>query len=99
MAKVYCQLSYREGLSSTLCEAMLCECIPVGSKADGIKTVIGDTGFYADFGDEKTTVDMIKKALDSGDDLGKKARERIKKQFSDKKRREEIRKVVSGMIQ
>jgi len=99
MAKVYCQLSYREGLSSTLCEAMLCECIPVGSKAEGIKTVIGDTGFYADFGDEKTTVEMIKKALDSGDDLGKKARERIKKQFSDKKRREEIRKVVSGMIQ
>jgi len=97
MTKVYCQLSYREGLSSTLCEAMLCECIPVGSNADGIKTVIGSTGFYADYGDEKSTADMIKKALESQEGLGKKARERIKKQFSDDMRREEIQKIISDM--
>lgn len=98
-AKVYCQLSLREGLPSTLCEAMLCGCIPVGSKADGIRTVMDDTGFYADYGDEKGTADMIKNALVSGDDLGNKARERIKKLFSDKRRREGIKKIVLGMIQ
>ena len=52
-AKVYCQLSYREGLPTALCEAMLCECIPVGSNVAGVQTAIGDTGFYTKYGDEK----------------------------------------------
>lgn len=97
-AKVYCQLSLREGLPSTLCEAMLCECIPIGSRADGVKTVIGDAGFYVDYGDEKATIDMIKEVLASKSDLGRKSRERIKKLFSDKRRREKLKKLVLGMI-
>ena len=79
-AKVYCQLSRYEGLPNALCEAMLCECVPVGTKYCGIPTAIGDTGFYADFGDVNGTAEAIKKAL-SNQNLGKKARDRIKTNF------------------
>jgi len=98
MAQVYCQLSIREGLPTALCEAMLCECVPVGSKINGVKTAIGDTGFYVDYGDEKATADKIKEALASSEDLGKKARERIKKQFPEERRREGLKKLVLEMI-
>jgi len=64
-AKVYCQLSIREGLPNALCEAMLCECVPVGTERGGIPTAIGDTGFYVPYGDEKATAEAIKKALKS----------------------------------
>ncbi len=96
-AKIYCQLSLDEGLPTALCEAMLCECIPVGSRINGVKTVIGDTGFYVDYGNEKETADIIKKALSQDDDIGKKARERIKKLFNNKKRKEGLQRLVSKM--
>lgn len=97
-AKVYCQLSYREGLPTALCEAMLCECIPVGSRIAGVMTAIGDTGFYTEYGDEKGTADMIRKALDSRDDLGKKARERIKNLFPETKRVDKLKKLFLEMV-
>jgi glycosyltransferase involved in cell wall biosynthesis len=78
-SKVYCQLSMREGLPTAVCEAMLCECVPVGTDRYGIPLAIGDTGFYAPYGDEKATAEAIKKALKSNN--GKKARERIKTLF------------------
>ncbi len=96
-AKVYCQLSYREGLPTALCEAMLCECIPVGSRIAGVMTAIGDTGFYTEYGDEKGTAEMIRKALNSKNELGKKARERIIKSFPEKKRTETLKKILLEM--
>ncbi|MCU0853216.1 MAG: glycosyltransferase family 4 protein, partial [Thermoplasmata archaeon] len=45
-AKVYAQLSRTEGLPNALCEAMLCECVPVGTRIPGIEHAIGDAGFY-----------------------------------------------------
>jgi glycosyltransferase involved in cell wall biosynthesis len=98
MAKVYCQLSLDEGLPTALCEAMLCGCIPVGSRAAGVITAIGDTGLYVEYGDEKGTADMIKKALDSRDNLGKKARERIKNSFPETRRKEELKKLILEMV-
>jgi glycosyltransferase involved in cell wall biosynthesis len=93
-AKVYCQLSYREGLPTALCEAMLCECIPVGSRIAGVEIAIGDTGFFAAYGDEKGTAEMIRKALNSKNELGEKARERIINLFPGKKRTETLKKVL-----
>ena len=98
MAKVYCQLSLREGLPSSLCEAMLCECIPIGSKINGVKTAMGDTGFYVDYGDEKATAEMIKKGLALEDNSGKRARERIQKLFPDKRRIEGLEKLIIEMM-
>lgn len=43
-ATVYLQVSITEGMPVSLGEAMLCECIPVGSNVNGIPDAIGDTG-------------------------------------------------------
>ena len=52
-AKVYCQLSKYEETPNALCEAMLCECVPAGTRYCGIPTAIGDTGFYVPYGNSK----------------------------------------------
>ena len=95
-AKVYCQLSMREGLPNALCEAMLCECVPVGADVQGVRTAIGDTGFYVSYGDPKATAEAIKKALQS--DKGKLARERIKKMFPLEKREKELKEVINNIL-
>lgn len=95
-AKVYCQLSLYEGLPNVLCEAMLCECVPVGTKICGIPTAIGDTGFYAPVGDPKGTADAIRQALTSGN--GKLARERIVNVLPVEKREKELVKLVTELL-
>ena len=87
-AKVYCQLSRYEGIPNALCEAMLCECVPVGTEYCGIPLAMGDTGFYVPYGDVEATVQAIKKALNC--DKGKEARERIKNTFPLEKREREL---------
>ena len=81
-ARVYCQLSRYEGLPTALCQAMLCECIPVGTRQCGIPTAIGETGFYVPYGDVEATVKGIQKALNAPHEHGKKSRERIMNLFS-----------------
>jgi glycosyltransferase involved in cell wall biosynthesis len=96
-AKVYCQLSWREGLPNSLCEAMLCECVPVGTDRYGIVTAIGDTGLYVPYGDPKATADAIMKGLQS--DKGKDARERIKTMLPMEKREKELVNIIYRILE
>lgn len=89
-AKVYCQLSRHEGLPTSLCEAMLCGCVPVGTNYYGISTAIGDTGFYVPYGDARATAEGIKKALKEGAERREAARERIKNMFPLQRRENEL---------
>jgi len=95
-AKVYCQLSAYEGLPNALCEAMLCECIPVGTKRNGIPTAMGDTGFYVPYGDPEATAVAIKRALQAPKDLGSKARARIIDLFPEKRREAGLLRAING---
>ena len=45
MSRFYLQLSFSEGFGNALCEAMLCECVPIGSNVGAIPFIINDTGF------------------------------------------------------
>lgn len=94
-AKVYCQLSRYEGLPNALCEAMLCECVPVGTRYCGIPTAIGDVGFNVPYGAPKATAKAIKEAFNS--DKGKDARERIKKMFPFEKREKELKWIIYNL--
>lgn len=96
-SKVYCQLSMREGLPTAVCEAMLCECVPVGTNRYGIPVAIGDTGFYTEYGDVQLTAEAIKKALLSSN--GKKARERIKTRFNKERKEENLTNLIERLTQ
>jgi glycosyltransferase involved in cell wall biosynthesis len=94
-AKVYCQLSMSEGLPNALCEAMLCECVPVGTEVNGIPTAMGDTGFYVPVGDAEAAADAVRQALSSN--KGRDARARIVSMFSVDKREKELVKIVEEL--
>jgi glycosyltransferase involved in cell wall biosynthesis len=94
-AKVYCQMSYIESFGVALTEAMACECVPVVTERGALPEIVGDTGFYVPYGDAEKAVEGIRMALRS--DLGGRARERIKANFSKKKRDNELIKIVEEL--
>jgi len=94
---VYCQSSRSEGLPNTLCEAMACACIPVGTNVDGIPTAIGDTGFIVEFGDLEKLVDTLKKALSTDYSYGLKARQRIIDEFPIQRRIEALKNIIMNI--
>lgn len=63
-----------EGLPNTLCEAMLCGCIPVGSEVNGIPLAIGETGFVIKKKDIREAKDAILKANRYDDPLSPRKR-------------------------
>lgn len=94
-ARVYCQLSMREGLPNAVCEAMLCGCIAVGSDVQGVRTAIDDHGFLVPYGDVEATCDAIRKAL-STDDLG--GRDWIIANFPESKRRTKLHELLETLM-
>ena len=69
-SKVYVQASITEGMPVSLSEAMLCECIPVGSNVNGIPDAIGPHGIIIYQRKADVLELAIRKALtlDSGKD-------------------------------
>jgi glycosyltransferase involved in cell wall biosynthesis len=97
-AKVYCQLSRHEGLPNSLCEAMLCGCLPVGSNKFGIPRAIGDTGFVVDLDNAGDIVKAIRSALNSPSDAGMKARQRIMEKFPLQRRAELLYNAIEFLL-
>ena len=93
-AKVYCQLSCREGLPNSLCEAMLCGCIPVGSNVGGIPHAIGDTGYLVDYGNDEQIIRSIEEALQASPSQGISARKRIATLFALATREKQIVRII-----
>ncbi len=75
----YLQLSIAEGFPSAICEAMLCECIPIGSNVAAIPLIIGDHGFLVNERKDELIIDIVRKALafSEKEKKGKAAREHI----------------------
>lgn len=62
-AKVYCQLSYYESFGVAILESMSCNCIPVVTNVAAIPEVVGDTGYYVEYGNVEDTINAINNAL------------------------------------
>ena len=91
-AKIYCQLSIREGLPNSLCEAMLCGCIPVGSNVNGIPKAIGKTGVIWKDRSLDTLQDCITEALSL--QTQEQARNRIQTFFSFDQRKKSLNLII-----
>ena len=89
-ATYYFQLSNYEGFGVALCEAMLCECIPIVSRVNALPEIIGETGFVLEQRNAKLLEQLLHSILknSSSNDLRKKARNRIIKNYSQQKRAE-----------
>ncbi len=95
-AKIYFQPSLREGLPNTLCEAMLCECHPIGTAVGGIPHAIGDTGTIVRYGDGESAAQAIASAMRMENNAG--ARERIATHFALQQREEKLVKLVTALF-
>ncbi len=94
--KVYALLSMSEGLPSSLCEAMLCGCVPVGTNVGGIKNVIGNCGFVINKKNVNEAVNAIRKALDVDEDFAKCGRKRISEILPIDLREKELIKILEA---
>jgi len=95
-ASVFVQASITEGMPNTLSEAMLLECIPVGSNVNGIPDAIGDTGIVV----KHRKVEELEKAILEALNLttGKAARQRVLNLFSFNLREEKLLKITKDLI-
>lgn len=98
-AKVYCQPSRREGLSNTLCEAMLCGCVPVATDVGGSVHALGENGVIVRTDDPSALATGIRKALELPTAVGANARERIATQFPKTRREQRLRELMNEMSQ
>jgi glycosyltransferase involved in cell wall biosynthesis len=94
-AKVFVQASITEGMPNTLNEAMLCECIPVGSNVNGIPDAIGETGIIVYHRDVGELEKAVRQALQLSS--GHEAADRVRMNFSFKLREERILKVFNSI--
>ncbi len=95
-AKVFVQCSITEGMPNTLSEAMLLECIPVGSNVNGIPDAIGNTGVIISKRSPEELERGIQKAMEMN--TASQARERVIQMFSFEKREKEIKRVIVELM-
>jgi len=82
----YLQLSMAEGFPNSLCEAMLCECIPIGSEVFSMPEIIGNAGFILKHRDLSELKTVITKAIACDKSLGAQARKHVADNYAIKKR-------------
>ena len=94
-AKIFVQASITEGMPNTLSESMLMECIPVGSKVNGIPDAIGSTGIIVN---NRSVEDLEKAIYDALKlDTGKQARARVLDMFSQSLREKKLLEIFKSL--
>ena len=86
----YLQLSVSEGFPNAICEAMLCECIPLGSNVGALPLIIGNSGLILGQKDIKLLERIFQNAMSLPEEAAQLARERIIQNFNINKRKAEL---------
>jgi glycosyltransferase involved in cell wall biosynthesis len=94
-AKVYLQISITEGMPVSLGEAMLCECIPVGSNVNGIPDAIGNTGVIVFHRDLDDLEQALNKAISMN--TGAQARKHTLENFSIQNRENKLTEALNAI--
>lgn len=96
----YFQLSIFEGFGCALCEAMLTECIPIGSSVNMIPEIIGECGYIVEKRNPTELEKVMHKALSSQDNLsiGKMARKRVVENFSFENRKQKLLSLMESYL-
>jgi glycosyltransferase involved in cell wall biosynthesis len=95
----YLQLSMAEGFPNSICEAMLCECIPIGSDVFSIPEIIGDSGFVLKKRGVNLLWQLIEQALSADKELlMKKARARIADNYTLANRTEKLSALCAKLV-
>lgn len=98
-AEFYLQLSMSEGFPNALCEAMLCECVPIASNVSSMPGIISNSGYVLMKRDVNELKQLISKAISvDTKNLSKTARENIVKKYPEKKREEELIALLNQMM-
>ena len=95
-ASIYAQPSLSEGMPNALAEAMLYECVPVGSNVAGIPTVIDKYGVVIDKRDAAQLAQAIQKASEM--DSGPSGAQFIRTRFSLEIRRQQVADAVLSLL-
>lgn len=98
----YLQLSVSEGFPNALCEAMLCECIPIGSNVGAIPFIIENSGIIIPKRDVESIRDKLMPLLAMDSDerkaLGRSARARIATHFTLLNRERALADLIEGKL-
>lgn len=97
-AKIYVQLSIHEGFGCSVAEAMQFGCIPVVSNKYSLPEVIGDCGLVVDNNEsiDKISVKIQEVFKNYNYEIANKCIERVKNEFSIKKRRELLLNIINS---
>ena len=95
-AKLFCLFSLSEGMPNVLCEAMLCECIPVGTNVTSIPEIIENTGFIIKERNLSAYLIEVNKAFEAEKSLQILARKRIMEYFSFEKREKKLVEIIKS---
>lgn len=86
-AEFYMQLSMSEGFPNAICEAMLCECIPIASNVNALPDIVGETGFILHHRNVDELKTLIENALKCDKEMLRlKTRKHIAENFTIEKR-------------
>ena len=98
-AQYYFQLSIFEGFGLSLCEAMLCNCIPIVSSVNALPYIVDNSGFVLEKKDQSRLEEIISKViqLSNKKELGILARKRIVENFSLEKRSSELTEAIKNI--
>jgi len=96
-SRVYCQPSRLEGLPGSVCEAMLCGCVPVCTDVGGMRTPVSGHGFLVPWGDPGTLAAAITEAMAGPPAGGLGGRESIASRFTLERREQGLVRLIGGL--